>query len=373
MLTDKKITNLILLASSLQVLESYFPHPIPGVRLGLANFVSLITIIKFGIVDAVKVTIFRTICSSVFLGSFLSVSFILSFVSGLTSTVVMWIVYSTFNKILKFSTLGISVTGAVVHNLTQLVVIYLLFIRQQEIFYLTPVLLLSAIIAGIITGSVSLSVLKEFSDKLSCKPNYCVEEINVLIHNEPKMKRFKILILSIMLLLCIPIYVFHNLNIQVFSTIFLLLIYFLTSGSIMNLYNNLLRVKWLIFSSIFIPLIFSRSGEIIFTFNRIPLLTKNSINIAINYSLRILAITIISSYFTQKFKKEEVIYVFNRLLFFHRDAGNIIAEILLKFPNFMERLKTELSMIKCKSAKDLYNSIGTYIVKLINESDIVCL
>jgi uncharacterized membrane protein len=42
--------------------------------------------------------------------------------------------------------------GAYTHNIVQLVIVYLLFIRHSEVFYLLPVLLLFGILAGTING-----------------------------------------------------------------------------------------------------------------------------------------------------------------------------------------------------------------------------
>lgn len=58
-----------------------------------------------------------------------------------------------------FSIIGISVAGAVSHNIGQIIVAYLV-VRTTGILFYVPILLLSAVIAGICTGVASTSVLK---------------------------------------------------------------------------------------------------------------------------------------------------------------------------------------------------------------------
>jgi heptaprenyl diphosphate synthase len=63
---------------------------------------------------------------------------------------------------LKFSLIGLSILGAALHNLTQIVVVRVVLIRHDTIFYLTPLLILSGITTGIITGYLAYLLKDSF-------------------------------------------------------------------------------------------------------------------------------------------------------------------------------------------------------------------
>ncbi len=60
--------------------------------------------------------------------------------------------FLTIRSHFGFSIIGISIIGAVAHNLTQIVVVRILLIRENSIFYLTPILVIMGIVTGIVTG-----------------------------------------------------------------------------------------------------------------------------------------------------------------------------------------------------------------------------
>jgi heptaprenyl diphosphate synthase len=153
----RKIALLVSVAAILQVAESFFPQVVPGVKLGLANMIVLIALVNIGFMAAIEIAIMRTLISSLVLGTFLSPGFILSFASAITSTLVMGALYkfSSGNKRVFLSLIGISIIGALVHNFTQLGLVYILLIKNTGIFLLLPWLGISSVITGWITGIVA--------------------------------------------------------------------------------------------------------------------------------------------------------------------------------------------------------------------------
>ena len=155
------ISALIALASTLQIGESLFPHPLPWLRLGLANMITLTSLVIFGYAIAVQVAVLRTILSSFLLGTFFTPGFFLSFSGALVSALVMGGIYS-LGKTVKsnpssqylfgFSIIGVSILGAVTHNLTQLFVAYVFLIRHKGVFLTLPFLIVAAVVTGFITG-----------------------------------------------------------------------------------------------------------------------------------------------------------------------------------------------------------------------------
>src|SRR4030042_1187275 len=136
----KETAFLVACASVLQIAESLFPHPIPGIRLGLANIMTLVALVSIGFGAALEIAVFRTVISSFILGTFLSPSFFLSFSGALMSALVMGLTYqlSFVNRKVYLSFVGISVAGSITHNLVQISLVYFILIRHTGIFYLLP-------------------------------------------------------------------------------------------------------------------------------------------------------------------------------------------------------------------------------------------
>jgi len=133
----------------LSIVESWIPVPvnIPGVKLGLANIVTLTVIIFFSFKEALTVVFIRVLLSSMFGGG--PVIFLFSIAGGVLSTVVMAILYKKASKVL--SIVGISIAGAIFHNIGQLIMACIVMKELSVLAYL-PVLLISGIIMGCFVG-----------------------------------------------------------------------------------------------------------------------------------------------------------------------------------------------------------------------------
>jgi len=152
------VTNLALLVSVglvLSIIESTFPPllPIPGAKLGLANIATVIALYLFGAGMALEVTILRSLIAGLLRGSV--VGLFLSFSGGLVSTLVMIALFLVFDD--TFSVVGVSVAGAVTHNVVQLLAAYLL-VRHAALFFYMPYLILIAVPTGLFVGFASRRV-----------------------------------------------------------------------------------------------------------------------------------------------------------------------------------------------------------------------
>lgn len=158
----RRSAALVAAACVLQVAESLIPHPVPGVRLGLANIVTLVTLAELGLGAALEVALLRTVVASLVLGSFLTPGFLLSFFSAAASTLVMWAFWRLSARwpAAGFSIVGVSVAGAVAHNASQLYLAYLLLVRHEGIFYFAPWLAVSGVVTGWLTALVAAEVLR---------------------------------------------------------------------------------------------------------------------------------------------------------------------------------------------------------------------
>jgi heptaprenyl diphosphate synthase len=159
-LQDKyRIALLSAYALALHGFESLLPTPIPWLRLGLANIVTLITLFLYGIRAAIMVTLIRVILSSIFTGTFLGPAFILSLGGGVASTLAMGSVLSIAPRL--FSTIGLSLIGALFHNIAQLFLAYFLFIQRIEaILLISPLIILIGTVTGTVNGVISDLVIK---------------------------------------------------------------------------------------------------------------------------------------------------------------------------------------------------------------------
>lgn len=155
----------ITLATVLGLVEAMLPNPlpIPGVKLGLANTVTLIAIYLYGLKDGLALSVLRVIFVSLLLGTFLSVSFLLSMTGALASTLVMALLKRCVPAL---SIIGVSIAGAVTHNMGQLLMAAVL-IQTGYIFFYLPVLLLAAIPTGVVTGYIARLLLVYLKDRLN--------------------------------------------------------------------------------------------------------------------------------------------------------------------------------------------------------------
>lgn len=146
---------LIAMASVLHVVESWLPLPlpVPGIKLGLANIVSLIVIVMFGWRDAIYVAIVRVFLVSLFGGIFFGPAFAMSVSGAIGSTLVMAYVYRHWHP--GFSLIGISIIGATIHNVVQIAVAALLVSSVTLLWYL-PYLILVALPTGFVTGMTTI-------------------------------------------------------------------------------------------------------------------------------------------------------------------------------------------------------------------------
>jgi heptaprenyl diphosphate synthase len=118
---------------------------IPGVKPGFSNIVTLITLKLFGKREAFLVLTARILLSGLLFGN--GFSFVFSLSGGLLAMAVM----SAAVSFKSLSLIGVSMLGGVFHNLGQLVMAAVL-IKQLKIAYYGPVLLVSGLIAGALTG-----------------------------------------------------------------------------------------------------------------------------------------------------------------------------------------------------------------------------
>ncbi len=140
---------MIALAFIFSYVETLLPVVgIPGVKLGLANLVVLVTLVLLRPRDALAISCLRILLVGFTFGS--PASMLYSLAGGLVSLGVMILCRRTE----KFSLLGVSIAGGVSHNLAQLAVAAAVLRTPQIVWYL-PILLLSGLLTGALIGVVA--------------------------------------------------------------------------------------------------------------------------------------------------------------------------------------------------------------------------
>lgn len=147
----KKLTLLALFTTAslaVYVIESAIPPlvPFPGIKLGLANIVTLVLLRRFSARDALLVLFCRIFLSALLFGQALSLLY--SLAGGMASLAVMAGVMALLQKKLLFLT---GASGGLAHNLGQLFTAWIITATPGVLAYL-PFLVLSGIITGIFTG-----------------------------------------------------------------------------------------------------------------------------------------------------------------------------------------------------------------------------
>jgi len=151
-----QLASLTSLCLILYLFESQIPRPVPWIKIGLANVVILVALLRYGLKMALLVSFFKSVVGGFLLGSLFTPIFLLSLSGGLISTLVM----GGFMLFPEgwFGPVGISIIGAFTHLSVQLVAAYFLFIKKLEIFYLFPYFTILAVIVGSITGLIAHQV-----------------------------------------------------------------------------------------------------------------------------------------------------------------------------------------------------------------------
>ena len=148
---------LISMALVLSYMEHFIPLqmlvPLPGIKLGLANVVTLMALFFLGTGSAFTILILRCILGAVFGGGISGLAF--SLTGGLLAMTVMCM----FKHCKGISIYGVSVLGAAAHNIGQIVVA-VFFMGSIYIIGYLPYLLVVSVLTGMATGCICARVFQ---------------------------------------------------------------------------------------------------------------------------------------------------------------------------------------------------------------------
>lgn len=156
---DHHIAKLTALAIGLHILEAVIPSPLPGVKPGIANIVTLFVLYEYGFATAAWVSLLRVFASSLLLGQFLSPTFVLSLSGAIFSLAALYLAQHLPKKI--FSAITLSILAAFAHIAGQLIVVRLWLIPHTGVVYLIPIFAIAALLFGFINGLITAKLIQK--------------------------------------------------------------------------------------------------------------------------------------------------------------------------------------------------------------------
>lgn len=156
----KKITVLSLysaIALTIFLIEAALPAlaPIPGIKLGLANIITLLVLCRYSAGDAAMVLTVRIVLAVLLSGQ--AVYMIYSICGGVLCLIIM----TVSNRLMSGRYIYLtSILGAIAHNIGQILAAFFI-LRLSGIFVYIPYLIISGIATGLFTGLVCHFTLKK--------------------------------------------------------------------------------------------------------------------------------------------------------------------------------------------------------------------
>ena len=158
----KKVAMLgltIALAMIMSYIEALVPlsFAVPGIKMGLANIVIIFVLYKIGTKEAILVSLIRVILVSLLFSNIMAMAY--SIAGAVLSLSVMWLLKKTD----RFSFVGVSIVGGIMHNVGQIIMAVILLGTEQIALYL-PVLIITGTVTGVVIGIVSGLVINRFKN-----------------------------------------------------------------------------------------------------------------------------------------------------------------------------------------------------------------
>ncbi|MFZ0392018.1 MAG: Gx transporter family protein [Calditrichia bacterium] len=160
---EAHLAALVVLGLILFLFEAFIPKPLPWLKLGLSNIVTLIALYWYGPLSALMVSLIRILLGSLFTGTFLSPAFFLSLSGGLLAVLAMILLF----RLNWFGIWGVSMGGAAAHQAGQVLTAWLFLFRNPLVLNLLAYLVLYSLISGTLIGWLGFLIInrlkKEFN------------------------------------------------------------------------------------------------------------------------------------------------------------------------------------------------------------------
>ena len=154
---DHNLAHMAALAIGLSVIEAAIPSPLPGVKPGLANIVTLIVLARHGWRAAAWVTLLRVVAGGLLLGSFMAPGFFMSLSGAVCSLTVLAVSQHLPQR--WFGAVTHSILAAFAHIGGQLLLVYFWLIPHTGLLYLVPIFTAAALLFGTVNGLIAANFL----------------------------------------------------------------------------------------------------------------------------------------------------------------------------------------------------------------------
>ncbi len=152
------VAFLTALSAVLSVIDTFIPKPMPLLKLGLANIVTVVLAVEDRLVLGLETAFFRTLIAALLLGTAFSFTHLLSFSGAVLSVLASWATAKLLAG--KVSTVGVSVAGAFASVAGQGAVVLLFFGYDRGTVLLLSYFVWFALAMGILIGWIASGFYK---------------------------------------------------------------------------------------------------------------------------------------------------------------------------------------------------------------------
>lgn len=160
---DHEVARLAAFAIVLHLAEAVMPTPLPGVKPGIANIITLYVLHRYDFATAAWVSLLRVFAVSLLFGNFLTPTFVLSLSGALASLATLSVVMHLPRR--WFGAVSHSIFAAFAHIAGQLMMVRLWLIPHAGLAYLVPVFTAFALLFGALNGLIAAKLLSVESTK----------------------------------------------------------------------------------------------------------------------------------------------------------------------------------------------------------------
>jgi heptaprenyl diphosphate synthase len=144
---------------TLGYLESFLPiSPIPGIKLGLANSVLIVSLYWLGVPISFQIMVVKNVLLGLLLGNPMLIPY--SLAGGILSLTLMSLLYRRKD----ISPIGVGITGGVSHNIAQ-VALAMIILHTTTLVYYLGILMPAGAAMGFITGTVARILARRFPSR----------------------------------------------------------------------------------------------------------------------------------------------------------------------------------------------------------------
>ncbi len=156
MISNQKLAQLGLftaIAIIFGYVESLIPvfAGVPGIKLGLANLSVLFILQRYSVKEAAVVSLIRIFVIGFLFGNMFSILY------SLAGAALSLTVMSLLSHYTKASTIAISMSGGITHNIAQLLIACVI-VQSYSLIYYGPILIVSGIVTGLVIGILTTEV-----------------------------------------------------------------------------------------------------------------------------------------------------------------------------------------------------------------------